>query len=50
MRRKYRVGKNSRGWFLAIPRAWGHYDVIEGLPSWGAAMGLLDHHSGRGIW
>lgn len=47
MIRKYRIGKNNYGWFLAIPQTWGGWHVIDGLPSWGAAMSLLDNHSRR---
>lgn len=50
MGHKYKIGKNRFGWFLAIPRWWGGYDVIDSLPSHEAAVALMermDHHARR---
>ena len=47
---KYRIGKNSNGWYLAIPRWWGSFDVIDMLPSFESAVELFDRHRVRTYW
>lgn len=32
-RRRPRVGKNANGWFVALPKWAGGFDVIEGFAS-----------------
>lgn len=38
--RKVHVGKNERGWYVALPKWWGGYDVVDDLPSWEQAMAV----------
>ena len=42
-RHKLRVGKNGRGWFVAIPRSYGGFDVIEDVGSFESAWALATH-------
>ena len=43
---KPRVGKNPNGWFVALPKWGGDFDVIEGLPSQQAAFHVAYEYAG----
>lgn len=47
-RNKFRVGKNDRGWFVAIPQGWGGYNVIEAFDTHEQAMAAYNHF--RSYW
>lgn len=43
MKQRVLIKQNDLGWFVAFPRWWGGYDVIEAIPTYEEAWAVYEH-------